>query len=134
MLERGGERVVPRNIAGALVRCAVMLAAAALACALPRSAPAHDIPNDVKVQMFVKPSGEKLQLLVRVPLAAMREVDVPRRGPGYLDLRRADAALREAATLWIADNVEVYEGDLRVGYPKLVDARVTLPSRATTQK
>ena len=110
------------------MRCALMLAAAALACALPRSASAHDIPNDVKVQMFVKPSGEKLQLLVRVPLAAMREVDVPRRGPGYLDLKRADAALREAATLWIADNVEVYEGDLRVGDPKLVDARVTLPS------
>src|SRR5262245_49660296 len=105
-----------------------MLAAVLLSCALPRGAPAHDIPNDVKVQMFVKPAGDKLQLLVPVPLSAMREVDVPQRGPGYLDLKRADAALREAATLWIADNVEVYENDERVGYPKLIEARVTLPS------
>jgi hypothetical protein len=78
--------------------------------------------------MFVKPSGDRLQLIARVPLSAMREVDVPRRGPGYLDLARADAALRTAATLWIADNIEVYEGETRLAYPKLVAARVTLPS------
>jgi hypothetical protein len=106
----------------------IVVLTVALACALPRGAVAHDIPNDVKVQMFFKPSGDRLQLLVRVPLAAMREVDVPQRGPGYLDLARADAALRNAATLWIADNVEIYEGEVRLAYPKLVDARVTLPS------
>ena len=66
-------------------------------CASRRAAVAHDIPDDVQVQVFVKPEGQRLQLLVRVPLAAMREVDVPLRGPGYLDLARADAALRDAA-------------------------------------
>jgi hypothetical protein len=105
-----------------------MTAAVALIGALPPGAAAHDVPDDVKVQAFVKPSGEKLQLLVRVPLSAMREVDVPLRGPGYLDLARADAALRSAATLWLADNIEIREGEARLGYPKLVDARVTLPS------
>ena len=99
-----------------------------LACAFAGPGVAHDIPNDVKVQMFVKPAGDRLQLLVRVPLAAMQEVDVPRRGPGYIDLKRADAALRNAATLWIADNMEVHEGDERLGPPKLIDARITLPS------
>jgi hypothetical protein len=106
----------------------MMALAAALIGALPSGAAAHDVPDDVKVQAFVKPSGEKLQLLVRVPLSAMREVDVPLRGPGYLDLARADAALRNAATLWLADNIEIHEGEARLGYPKLVDARVTLPS------
>ena len=105
-----------------------VVTAAALACAFATPAAAHDIPNDVKVQMFVKPAGDRLQLLVRVPLAAMQEVDVPRRGPGYIDLKRADAALRNAATLWIADNMEIREGDERLGQPKLVDARITLPS------
>jgi len=95
-----------------------------LAC----DAAAHDVPDDVKVQAFVKPAGDKLQLLVRVPLAAMREVDVPLRGPGYLDLARADAALRNAATLWLANNIEIREGEERLPAPKLVDARVTLPS------
>jgi hypothetical protein len=96
----------------------------ALACATG----AHEIPSDVKVQAFVKPDGQQLQLLVRVPLAAMREVDIPKRGPGYLDLARADAALRNAATLWIADNVDLYEGETRLAYPRIVDARVSLPS------
>src|SRR4051812_1836998 len=56
----------------------------------------HDIPNDVRVQAFVKPEGEHLYLLVRVPMAAMREVDFPLRSGGYLDLARADPALRTA--------------------------------------
>ena len=105
-----------------------VVAAAALACVLPRPGGAHDVPNDVKVHMFVKPAAGKLQVLVRVPLAAMQEVDVPQRGPGYLDLARADAALRTAASLWIADNLDVFEGVARLEKPKLVDARVTLPS------
>ncbi len=115
-----------------MLRVTARLRLAAPACALlwalGQGAFAHDIPNDVKVQMYVKPAGDRLQLLVRVPLSAMREVDVPRRGPGYLDLARADAALREAANLWIADNVDIHEGDEPIGRPRLVDARVTLPS------
>ena len=99
-----------------------------LLAALSCTAPAHEIPSDVKVQAFVKPAGQRLQLLVRVPLAAMREVDVPKRGPGFLDLARADAALRDAARLWIADNIDLYEGETRLAYPRVVDARVSLPS------
>jgi hypothetical protein len=119
---------VPRSVLGGVVHRITMALAAALIGALASAAAAHDVPDDVKVQAFVKPSGEKLHLLVRVPLSAMREVDVPLRGPGYLDLARADAALRNAATLWLADNIEIREGEARLGHPKLVDARVTLPS------
>jgi hypothetical protein len=89
---------------------------------------AHEIPNDVKLQAFLKPAGGQLQLLLRVPLAAMQEVDFPRRGPGYLDLEHADAALRTAARQWLADNISVYEDDRRLAYPRLVEARVSLPS------
>jgi hypothetical protein len=96
--------------------------------ALPLGAAAHDIPNDVRVQAFVKPAGQRLQLLVRVPLAAMTEVDFPKRGPGYLDLAHADPALRNAATLWIADNIDIYEGETRLEYPRVADVRVSLPS------
>jgi hypothetical protein len=96
--------------------------------ALSSSATAHEIPSDVKVQAFVKPEGQRLQLLMRVPLTAMREIDVPKRGPGYLDIARADAALRDAAKLWLADNIDMYEGDTRLAYPRVVDARVSLPS------
>jgi hypothetical protein len=102
--------------------------AAALLCALAFHASAHDIPNDVRVQAYLRPSGQQLQLLIRVPLYAMQEVDFPRRGPGYLDLARADAALRTAATQWLADNIDLFEDGVRLAYPRVAEARVSLPS------
>ena len=110
------------------VRRAFAVLTAVMLAAFSCIAAAHEIPSDVKVQAFVKPDGQKLQLLVRVPLTAMREVDIPKRGPGYLDLARADAALRTAATLWIADNIDLYEAGRQLAYPVVVDARVSLPS------
>src|SRR5882672_3163201 len=101
---------------------------AALISVLPLHADAHDIPNDVTVHAFVRPDGEQLHLLVRVPLKAMREVDYPRRGAGFLDLARTDASLRNAATLWIADNVDLYEGEVRLAHPRVAEARVSLES------
>ena len=68
--------------------------ATTLACVVAWSAGAHDIPTDVKINAFIKPDGHTLELLIRVPLAAMIEVDFPTRGPGYLDISRADDALR----------------------------------------
>jgi HupE / UreJ protein len=95
---------------------------------LPCRAPAHDIPNDVTVQIFAKPQGQRLHLLVRVPLKAMRDVNFPERGPGYLDLARAGAMLPEAATLWIANFIEIFEDDTRLSKPQIVATRISLPS------
>src|SRR5712691_8517430 len=95
---------------------------------LPWRAPAHDIPNDVTVQAFVRPEGVHLHLLVRVPLKAMRDVNFPERGPGYLDLARVKDVLPGAATLWISDFVEVYEGDVPLLKPQIVATRTSLPS------
>jgi hypothetical protein len=100
--------------------------AAALACAPP--AAAHDVPADVTVQAFLKPEGQRLRLLVRAPMAALRDVSFPTRGPVYLDLPRVDVSLRQAANLWIADAVELYEDDGRLAAPEIVAARVSLPS------
>jgi hypothetical protein len=91
-------------------------------------AQAHDIPADVRIQAFVKPQGQQLQLLLRVPLGAMNEVDMPLRGPGYLDLSRADAALRVAAELWFADNLSVLEEGQPLLRPTLAAARISLAS------
>src|SRR6266702_931148 len=115
-------------LVNSLVRRVTVSLMAALIAVVPLRAAAHDIPTDVRVSAFVKPDGQRLSLLIRVPLKAMREVDYPRRGAGLLDLARADAALRNAATLWIADNIELYENDSRLGLPRVVDARVSLES------
>jgi hypothetical protein len=90
---------------------------------------AHDLPTDVVVQAFVKPEGQRLRLVVRVPLVAMGDVDYPTRGPGGpMDLARIDRALQDAAALWIVPSVVMYENDRPLGQPQLVTARVSLPS------
>lgn len=108
-------------------------AAAALVLAPLGAAFAHDIPNDVVVQAFVKPDGGRLRLLVRVPLEALRDVDVPTRGPGYLDLARADQALRVATAVWIAQEVELYEEGSRLVSPAITALRVSLPADRSFQ-
>jgi len=95
---------------------------------LPSAGVAHDIPADVTVQAFLKPEGQLLRLIVRVPLKAMLDIDFPKRGPGYLDLARVDASLRHAATLWVSDRMEVYEDEISLPAPKVVQARVSLQS------
>lgn len=103
-----------------------------LLLALPWGAAAHDIPNDVTVQMFLRPSpspaGDKLDLLVRVPVKSMRDIDFPKLGPGYLDLSRADQFLHDAATVWLVRAVEIYEGDARLPVPQLLAVRPSLES------
>jgi len=92
---------------------------------------AHEIPNDVTIQIFVKPEGQRLRLLVRVPLAAMRDMDYPRRGAknsGLLDVARAESTLRDAATLWVADSLDVFEEDTKLAYPRVADVRASLES------
>jgi len=101
---------------------------AALLFLLPRSAPAHDIPSDVTVQAFVKPQGGQLHLLLRVPLKAMRDISFPERGPGYLDLSQIGTLLPGAATLWISDFIEVYEGDALLPKPRIVATRLSFLS------
>ncbi len=89
---------------------------------------AHDIPNDVTVQAFVRPAGQRLQLVVRVPMSAMRDVVFPTTGPGYLDLDRASALLPDASTLWISDAIDLYENDRLLAKPRVVATRISLPS------
>jgi hypothetical protein len=108
-------------------------AAAALLVLFSSAAPAaHDIPNDVTVQTFLKPEGQRLRLLVRVPLNAMRDMDFPKpaggRNADLLDLARAEQSLRDAATLWLSDFLELYENDQPLGAPQVVAVRAALQS------
>src|SRR5207245_7673909 len=100
-----------------------LLAAGALIIAIAPAAAAHDIPNDVTIQAFFKPEGRRLHYLLRVPLKAMREVEFPKRGPGFLDLARIDEYLRDAAIQWIAQFTDIEEGSTRLPKPDIVAAR-----------
>jgi|SRR5689334_9675875 len=90
---------------------------------------AHDIPNDVTVQAFLKPTGDRLRLLVRVPLKAMRDVDFPVRGKeGFLDIERTGPLLPDAATLWISDFIDLYENNTVLPKPRVAKVLLSLPS------
>jgi len=99
-----------------------------IALAASFAAQAHDIPNDVTVQAFLKPEGQHLRLLVRAPMKAMRDVEFPQKGPGYLDLARTGPFLSDAATLWIADAIAIYENDARLPKPQVLATMVSLES------
>jgi hypothetical protein len=104
------------------------MAAIVTMAAVGSGALAHEIPNDVKLNVFFKPTGNRLLLLVRAPLAAMNEAEIPTRGPGYIDLIRADDALHGAAKIYLTDNLTVTENDAPLAAPRVMAARLSLPS------
>jgi hypothetical protein len=107
----------------------VALLILALFAAVPA---AHDIPNDVTVQAFLKPEGQRLRLAMRVPLQAMRDMDYPKprgtRNTDLLDLSRAESSLRDASTLWLSDFLDLYENGEKLGAPRVVSVRASLQS------
>jgi HupE / UreJ protein len=108
--------------------CATAVLLAALFWALSATLGAHDVPADITVQVFVKPEGQQLRLLLRVPLGAIVDVQLPLRGPGYLDFTRTDAWLPTVASRWMDDYAHVYEGNRRLTGPRIAAVRISLPS------
>lgn len=100
----------------------------ALFLAQAGSVAAHDIPSDITAQVFVKPAGGRMQVLVRVPLKAIRDLDFPERERGYLDIGKLAPLLPDAATVWISNFIEIYEGETRLPPPRIVATQVSLPS------
>jgi hypothetical protein len=94
---------------------------------LPPAA-AHEIPRDVAVQLWMKPAGNRLQLLARTPLAAIRDVEFPEREGGYLDIEKLSPLLRDAVKIWIADFIELREDDAPLPRPSIAAVRLSLPS------
>jgi hypothetical protein len=100
----------------------------ALCGAFAPSAAAHDIPADVRINAFFRPTGDRLEWLIRMPLASLLDADFPLRGPGYLVIARADDAIRAGIKVWLTDNIEVHENGAVLPKPRVVVALVTLPS------
>lgn len=104
----------------------MMCAVAAIAFA--NSALAHEIPTDVVIHTILKPEGDRLNFIVRVPLEAMRDVNFPESGPGYLVISEADKTIRDAAIIWIAREVTLYENGRPLEEWHIEAVRLSLPS------
>ena len=105
----------------------VSLALGASLALIASPARAHEIPSDVQLKLFVKPEGRTLRVLIRVPLEAMRDVEFAQRDD-YLDLAAVDPQLRDAAQLWLANDLQFFEEDRNLGKPELNSLRIALPS------
>lgn len=98
-----------------------------LLCAL--AAAAHDIPNDVTLQSYFKPSGNKLEVLMRVPLRAMRDMEFPAKAGGNIDIAGSLPLLPGAAQLWLSDFMRIYEDGRELPKrPKVVATQLSLES------
>jgi hypothetical protein len=89
---------------------------------------AHDIPSRVTVYAFVKPEGNELTVLLRVPMEALGEVSFPLRGPGFLRFSEAQFALDDAARIYITESLNFYENGEELLEKQLERTRVSLPS------
>lgn len=89
---------------------------------------AHEIPSDVRIQLFFKPEGQRLRVLIRAPLEAMTDIDWPLIGlEGILDVTRADPFLTDASTLWLGDNLLVTADGTALPYPAVAATRASTP-------
>lgn len=105
-------------------RCVLTLL---FALALHAGLGAHDIPDEIVLQTYVRPQQNQLQVLLRIPLLAIADANLPKDGTGYLAMPYLDPALREAANQ-ISNGIVFLEGDERLTRYDMANARISLPS------
>jgi hypothetical protein len=105
------------------------LLAALFFCCLP--AFAHEVPVSATLQLFVKPEGQTLRVLARVPLSTYADAEYPRKSGNRgaaraVDLANVDFALQSAATITLIQNLSLYEGGRLLPKPKIAAARLSI--------
>jgi hypothetical protein len=89
---------------------------------------AHEIPARVGIMAYVRPEGRVLRVVARVPLEAMRDLDVRPRADGTLDLATLAPMLPDAARLWIADYLKLFENGGQLTPNASLHTQLSLPS------
>lgn len=116
-----------------MIRKALALLLALCACAA-----AHDVPDNVTVRIFIKPIGNRLRFVVRVPVNAMIDTQLPMSdGPGYLIIPDSIPMLPGAARVWVSDLLRLREGETQLESPQLLQTRLSRmsdPSFATYEE
>jgi hypothetical protein len=102
-----------------LLACAVWLGLAGAAFG-------HDVADQLRVHGFVRPQDDRLVVMLRLPLQLLLNVDLPKRGNGYLDLDRVHDAYPRAIAATAKGIVFLEEGAPLS--PLRGEARVALPS------
>ncbi|GAB1261264.1 HupE/UreJ family protein [Aurantivibrio plasticivorans] len=107
----------------------IVLIFVAFSCAVySGSSLAHDAPARVELKLFAKQNASTLDVLIRVPTDALREIDFPKRGPGYLDFDQLQSSLDAAVATYFVDEIHLKAGDESLARPQIHATRISLPS------
>lgn len=106
----------------------IAVAALSLLFAQPIALDAHEVPQRAAIIAYVKPEGQTLRVLARVPLEAMRDVQFGIRPDGTVDLEKIQPLLLEAAELWIANYLHFYENGEQTAGGQPIAVQLSLPS------
>ena len=88
----------------------------------------HDIPSVATIHIYIKPENNQLNVLLRVPLETLGEIDFPKRGPGYLDFSNIEGALEDAVDVYLMQGFNVFEADVLLKEKQIQAVRVSLPT------
>lgn len=108
-----------------ILRACIALFLCLLAILAP-PAIAHDLPGEMRVHAFVKPEGDRLHVLVRIPLALLLNVDLPKQGPGYLALAQIEPGIARAIEA-TDKGIDLFEDGRRLPMAQ-GQGRISLPS------
>jgi hypothetical protein len=87
---------------------------------------AHEVPDRVNINVFVKPEQDRLVILVRIPANALIDYLLPTLPEGnWVDLAHADSLAAQGANVWIADLLSFRENDKQLQRPQLVALRLS---------
>jgi hypothetical protein len=99
---------------------------------LPRPVSAHEVPDDVKIRIFLKPEGNRMLILVRMPANAFIDILFPTLPESdWLDLKQVDGFAAEGARVWIADLLSLQEGKDDLPEPEVLAVRISRSNDAS---
>jgi len=89
-----------------------------------RTGLAHDIPGKVSLLMYIKPQGDQVLVLTRVPLEALTEVQFPVGALGYLDTSRIGAATQDATQIYFSQSMRLFADGKALGSGRILKTRI----------
>jgi len=95
---------------------------------LPGTSFGHELPERVQIKILAQQQPQQFDLLLRIPLEALRDIDLPLHGPGYLDLPVSKRAIHDAVKVWIVDELAVFSGSTILPVSADTRVRVSLPA------
>jgi hypothetical protein len=123
--------MLPRSI-WPILRAAVVACASFFSFATIVDAASRPIPTVVNIKAFAAADRDHLDLLIRLPLASVKNVQFPIRDSlGHLDVAALQSMQDGIARNWVADTLEVTEQGAKLPKPAVLGTRISISSDAS---